>query len=170
MPETNQELQNLTYNGAYFEKNGKMWSLDIRVNNRNEIINLMFRYNPLQVENISISNGVSEYIKSKDKLYLTTQEDIGSIPVIGMSNLGRAVGSRSKIFNIETHGALTTKNKGHPHITCKNSTESTGVVWYKLADKTEVSLQDSCVLVEGKTNWELVRASDRIIYELLDIM
>lgn len=162
------------YNGAYFSKNGQLWELKVKRAGANERISFLFRFSPLEVEDIDVNESIDAYIKLKQTLYLTAEPDIGSIPIIGMSNLGRVTGTKTGLYNIPTFGALTSKEKDKyeslPIITCNNSTDTIGVMWFRLGKENSVELNGNCVIVTGIEKWDLVRASDRIAYEILGIM
>lgn len=166
--------EEINYNGVVFEKKNDLWNLRVRANEQNQIVNFMFHYNPEMVEDISVNGDVKGYVESKDMLYLTTQKDIGSIPVIGMSNIGRVTGTKNKIFNKHVVGALTepaeNSSKSIPIIDCNNATSTTGVMWFKMGNTTSVNLEGNCIIVEGEKRWDVVRASDRLAFELLNIM
>ncbi len=164
---------NYTYHGLLFRKSGPLWKTDVRVKGRPEIFSFTFRYSPKEVEDIPADSGIKQYILGGKELYLTADSNIGSVPVIGMSNIGRLTGTRTGIFNIPTHGALTTYDSRYnstPVVTCNDASDEIRVVWFKFGNQTRIINTGMCVIVEGKDGWELVRAADKISYIIMGIM
>ena len=76
------------------------------------------------------------------------------------------------MFNIPTKGALTedSDNGAVPKITCSDATYEEKVIHLKLSEETKISSENNCIVIEGETEYDLIRASDKLVLQLLEIL
>ncbi len=165
------------YNGFDFYKGDLVWTTEIQVGNQLYVI--PFYNHPKDLEDIPVEPSIEKKIdrlNSSDRIFITLDPELESRAVVAAVELSRITGSRYKIYNIPTHGALTkpsVKSKAdaiNPIVTCANADNQTLVIWIKLGDLNQVHSKENCILVEGKTSEDLVRSMDRLVYKLLRIM
>ena len=44
------------------------------------------------------------------------------------------------------------------------------MAWLRVGEKTEVYLDNGCIIVEGQNEDELTRSADRLVYHVLEVM
>jgi len=129
------------------------------------------RYDPKSVENITITKDIKNNILNKKSIYITVDPKSSSVPVIGAIEISEIISRKLGIFNKETVGATTEYANNYTAVaTCDNVTDEIGVIWLKLGPETRVFSENGCILVQGENEWEIVRAADRLIYQMLTIM
>ena len=83
-------------------------------------------------------------------------------------------GRRLGLYNKRVIGAVTSPPKedtGIPIIDCNGVKDDLNVVKLQLGSQTKVFLEDNgCIIVQGTNEWEIVRASDRLIYDVLEVI
>ncbi|MEK6963067.1 MAG: hypothetical protein AABX70_01475 [Nanoarchaeota archaeon] len=165
------------YNGFDFYKGDLVWTTQIQVGDQLYII--PFYHHPKDLEDIPVEPLIEKKIQqlnASDRIFITLDPDLESKAVVAAVELSRITGSRYKIYNIQTHGALTrpsAKSKANainPLVTCANADNQTVVVWLKLGDVNVVHSKGNCILLEGKSSEDLVRVTDRFVYRLLSVM
>ena len=166
-PETNED--NYMYNGFKFTKVSNLWFTEVQINNK--LFRISMRYSPRELEHISVEPGTYEKIVSSKKIYFTVPGNLSSVAVLAITELGRIVGTRYGILNIPSQSALTeASNNGTFVKTCKDAVNGTGVILFKTGNTTAVYSDKNCVIIQGKDDWEIVKAADRVTFGLLGIM
>ena len=119
------------------------------------------RHDPQSLEDIKIGNGVRENLLTKKELFLYIEDKNlkGFTTVAGLE------------FNnlMERFYSIPVKYEDNKY-SCNNANETIGVVKLQLGDETKVFIEDNCVILQGKTEQDLVRTADRIMFFLLGIM
>jgi len=134
--------------------------------------NLRIRNDPIKTENITISGEPRGLILSKPTVYLTMEPNLTAKSVIAALEVANIISRNLGIYNIETIGAITLPVENNPTTvaTCANITKTENVILFRLANETKVSVDNNCILVEGTNEWEIIRASDRLVYAILELM
>jgi len=165
------------YNGFDFYKGDLVWTTEIQIGEQPYTI--PFYYHPKEVEDVLVEANVEKKVQrlnASDRLFITLDPDLESRAVVAAVELSRITGSRYRIYNVPTHGALirpssTSKADAvNPIITCANANNQTVVVWLKLGDANVVHSKDNCILLEGQSSEDLIRVTDRFVYRLMGIM
>ena len=66
---------------------------------------------------------------------------------------------------------MTLENKfGYPVKSCYDGTDASTVIWLTLGSETKVYTEEYWISIVGTDEDELIRAADRMIYQLLGIM
>jgi hypothetical protein len=167
--------RNFMYNGHVFVHDGFFWIVRVARGQPGTAsyaeYNIPFYNSPRQVEDVPYQEGSRNALLGKQIVYLT--QDIGSPAEVSLAaiEVGRIVGQRYGLLNLNTKAAITSNaSEGSPTITCDDVSRNTGVVYFKISNTTQVYEQDGCLIVEGSSPDEIVRAADRLSYMLLDIM
>jgi len=134
---------------------------------------LNLRNDPKNTLNITIDSNVRNLILLKPTTYFTIDPNLNSIPVLGASEMATILGRRLGIYNKEVIGAITipiANDTVTPIIDCNKVTQQQNVVKLQLGPETKVFLENNgCIIVQGTDGWEIVRASDRLIYHVLEV-
>jgi len=168
-PETVEEKYD--YNGFTFTKvpSYGLWFTEIQ--KENKIFRIPFRYSPMEVQDIPVDRDVYSIIFNSKVIYTTVPNNLSSVAVIALTELGRITGTRYGILNIPSIGALThSKGDETPVKTCEDAVNGTGVILFDVGNETKIYLKEECVIVQGTDEWEIVRAADRLTFGLLGIM
>lgn len=137
--------------------------------------NLNLRNDPKNTENISIDPRIRNFILLKPATAFTLDPSFNSVPVLGASEMATILGRRLGIYNKQVIGAITkppenSTDNNTPVIDCKNVNSNLNVIRLQLGPETEVFLENNgCIIVQGTDEWEIVRASDRLIYHILEV-
>lgn len=133
---------------------------------------LRLRNDPKNVTNIPIEPNIRDKVLSKSTIYFTLKPDLNSVPVIGATDIAGIISRKLGIFDKQTLGAATepSNNTSLDVITCSNVTKDIGVVWLRIGPETKVFYENDCVIVQGTDEWEIIRAADRLTYQILTIM
>ena len=161
--------ESYVYNGFKFTKVSSLWLTEVQVDNM--VFRITTRYSPNELEHITVESGVYEKIVDSKGIYFTVANNLSSVAVLGITELGRIVGTHYGLFNIPSQAALLeSDDKGTPVKTCKDAVNGTGVIWFKLGNSTSVYSDGNCVIIQGADEWGIVKAADRVTLGLLGIM
>lgn len=166
-PETNEE--SYMYNQFKFTRMSGLWFTEIQA--ADKVFRIPTRYSPRELEQISIEPNVYGKVIGSREIYLTVSNNLSSVAVLAAIEVGRIIGTRYGVLNIPSTGALTEwANDETPVKTCKDAVNGTGIIWFKIGNKTAVYSDKNCVIVQGKDEWDIVKAADRLAFGLLGIM
>ncbi|MBI2129478.1 hypothetical protein HYU07_04515 [Candidatus Woesearchaeota archaeon] len=155
--------------GAYkFTKIGGMWYTQIQ--NENNIFNIPLHYNPGEIKNISILGKIDGRFNFSKSIYLTSDPAESGAGYVALAaaelslNMVQGLGLMPVAACSENR---TIPCAVRPIINCTNTNEP--VIYLKETGKAEVELKGNCVVIKG-VNVDLVRATDRLLYQLYKIM
>lgn len=138
---------------------------------------LQLRNDPKNVTDISVDKKIRSLIILKEAIFFTMDPDFNSIPVLGASEMATIFGRRLGIYDKRVFGAITkessnsTQPSGNLIVDCNNVTQRANIIKLQLGSETKVFLEDNgCIIVQGTDEWEIVRASDRLIYHVLEVI
>ena len=144
-----------------------VYNIEIFLENDQNPHYISIRYDPRDLENIEVEENLKERIL-RDELFITLDKNLTSESVVALSELSKIIGNKF-LFNIPINSALTYEKDNIPVKTCSDVTTTTSVIMLKLADQTRVYRKSDCIVVEGKTEEEIVKASTKLILDLLGI-
>ncbi len=165
------------YNGFLFQKGMYAWYSKIRVGDL--VYDVSFVYGPKEVDDIPVLGEVNDLILKAKEIYITTEPDYPSRIGKAQVEISKITSPRTSSFgilNIPTINTVTyipeeIKGKvGYPEITCKNASANKSVIYLKIGSETKIYNKSYCVVVEGSNDEDVVRAADRLIYNLLGII
>ena len=131
-----------------------------------------FRNSPEELEGLFVEDDVKNKVLSKKQLYITLDPDLKGKAVVASVELGRIIGTADwGVFKIPTQVGTTEKtDTTYPVITCRDSSARTGVILLRLGNTTSVTSDKECVIVEGTDYDNLIKAADRLAYNLLGVL
>jgi len=160
-------------NGYCFVKQGNMWYTQLQPVGQQKIYNLELRYDPKSVQDVAIDESAVKTVLSSQEVYLTVDPNMTGQTVIAMIELGRIIGTKYNLFNIPTAGALTSSDEGNQTIiTCNDATQNSTVLWFKTGSETKIYKNSNqyCMIIQGTTEEDIMRAADRFVYQLVGIL
>jgi hypothetical protein len=132
------------------------------------------RFPPDKVEDIFLDYTAVLDILNAESILMTTDPDLSSKAVIAMIEVGRIIGQRYDILNKPVTNGLTSFPSGMqsetPIIECSDASESVPVLYYKIGETTEVYKEGMCIIIQGKTDDEIIMAADKLGYSLMGII
>ncbi|MBN2368605.1 hypothetical protein JXC34_06295 [Candidatus Woesearchaeota archaeon] len=180
LTENTPEVITKEFKGYVFENHDNIWTTDISTRNivTKEIktYNIMFHYTPDEVEHIQTIIGIDnktsspELFMNSNLLYLTVDPtDPGGV-VLSAVEIAKIAGN---IYSLNVKSAITKEYPGsnYPIITCNNVSKTVKVIHFKLGNRTGIFNDNKgCVIVEGTNEVELLKASERLTFEMLRIL
>ncbi len=132
---------------------------------------LQLRHDPKNLENISVDKNIRDLVLSKPSLATTIDKNLTSRAVLGAIDIANILGRRLGLYGIQVIGATTEfANEGTDVINCSDVQENMNVAVLRLGEKTEVKLEDRCIIIQGETEEDINRAADRFVYNILEVM
>ncbi|MBS3171552.1 hypothetical protein J4449_02995 [Candidatus Woesearchaeota archaeon] len=128
---------------------------------------ISIRYDPRDLDYIKVEPDLKQRLL-RDEVYITLSPELTSESVIGVAEIAKIVGNQF-LFNTPVKTALTYKKEDISVITCDNVTVKTSVMILQLAEKTGVYEDSDCIIVEGPTEEEIIKASTKFILDILGI-
>jgi hypothetical protein len=131
----------------------------------------VFDYNPKVLENINVSPVIRDRILSS-KYVIVTFETSDRFTMnyfdrarydLGSALYNKGINAASGIANISDDYNL-------PIITCANSTQQIPVIYMFKGNKTEIRMEDNCIILECSENYEILALKDRLLYSVLGVM
>jgi hypothetical protein len=169
-----------TYNGYVFEQQeGQFWFTKLSIADKSKgwkrDYDMYFHYTPDQVEWIetmkdSKNNSVAPNLfLNVDRVYITTDPDYPASVVLGGVEIAKVLG---KIYDKEVKGAVTRykNNSAVPVITCDNINATQRIIMLELGNETKIYNSNGCIIVKGKDAFDLIKACERLTYEMLKIL
>lgn len=150
------------YNYYSFEEVGGLWQTNIQLGE--QLYELIFRFNPVQVENVSIVGNFTGFRTAP--IYITFDPDVNSEKfkylALAASELSLHV-VRALNFTVE---AACTKNEtdaclNRPIVTCA---DNASVIYLLSESPMQISLNNSCVVLSGD-GFDLLKSVDRLLFQ-----
>lgn len=159
------------YNGFEIKRVDYGYQIKLFVGEQQYPTLIKVRNDPRELENISYDLGVNGYLKGKKEIYVTIDPDEG---LTGKTTIAAleidAAFDNPFLFNITVKSAFTKALKDNVVRRCEDGSGEEGVIWLRLGNVTRVSLDKSCVIIEGETEWDLIRAADSLVLRSLGII
>jgi hypothetical protein len=148
-----------------------MWYTQVATPQGTRLFNIPFHYSPRDVEDIE-PEGFLNYpaLDAHHTFYMTfdpTDDDLNYIAV----STGESVRPFIDVFGKAITGSCT-KNEtigcvGRPIVDC--DTTDAPVFYFATEEQTKLLYLDNCIIISG-TKEEMLRATDRMLFDLLGIM
>ena len=161
---------NYIYNGFSFIKVGPLWYT--KVSAKGNVYNIPFRFGPREVEYIPVD------MQNFDAgiVYLTMDPELTSRVAIAAIEIGRVLGDKYDLLNIPVKSALTKMpEEGLDEYneivikTCDDATDVEAVFLFVSGNETMVYEKDNCVVIQGVTDDDIIKASDRLAYGIIGV-
>jgi len=130
------------------------------------------RYGPRELEDVIFENrDIKQTITDDDLVYITfdPNEELKGEAALAGVEAGKLIANKY-FYNIPVKSAVTSEYDNNTVVSCDNATKKNTVIWVKKGEETKVSMQDNCILVEGPTESDIVKAADRLALYLIGIM
>ena len=156
------------YSFVYFDD---LWYTQVVNTNGDTLFNIPFHYKPNDVEYIPISGYLNRTNMDRWPNFFMTfdpvDEDLGYIGV----SIGETDGVVIRVFGKGVIGSCTSDEveacEDRPIVQC-NSTDAP-VFLFQSEPITKIIYDNNCIIVSGTKN-ELIKATDRMLYDLLGII
>ena len=173
--------QNIRYGDVFFEYNGfavhriedyeiDEYQVEIYLNNNPQPFIVSSRYNPRDLEDIAVYDGLKDDI-IKDELYISMEPTLSGRATVAFSEINKYT-ENPFLFNLPTFPGLIrdVENNDLPTITCNDVSKTRGVILFDLGDENKIYSDNGCVIIEAITEDDLMRGADRLSLTLLGIM
>ncbi len=159
-----------TYNGFRFQRDQYGYKILLYINDQDVPATIHLREDPRTLEDIPISCDI-QLLRQKQQLYvvidpianLTSKATIGALEI-------DAIIDNPYLFNINVSSAFTQPYLNNTVKTCRDVTATQGIILLQTGDETVLRNEQDCIIIQGKTEDDIIRASDRLVYTLLNIM
>ncbi|MBI4143260.1 hypothetical protein HY487_00080 [Candidatus Woesearchaeota archaeon] len=126
-----------------------------------------FSFLPNEVEDIAMQNPE----KLQNRLEIDATYDLNSTRKQAIALAQHQMALTLASYNIYLRKGFTSNNTfGLPVITCKDSSLNVPVVYFRQGNSTRISSENSCIIAEGKTDADIIRVKDRIVYGVLGVV
>jgi len=163
-----QRYQSYSYNGFTFTNISGLWYVDVQKVGGNIVFSVPLHYSPKEVENVSVSGNVREFLKNKYS-YITFDPKEGNLSYVALSASEISM-KLAQLFNI-TPVAACTKNmtnacKNRPIVDCNSRYP---VIYIKDEGEAAIIGKNSCITITGEKE-KLMMATDKLFLVWLGIM
>ena len=131
-----------------------------------------FRNDPRNLKSIYLEPDVKNKFINKVEVYVTQDADkLGTNSLIGKMEFIKILSKYNEegIYGLEVVNTFTTKFEERPAITCNNVTKNIGVIYLKLGDENKIYSDKDCVIIQGINDDNLLLASEKFAYHLLNL-
>jgi len=127
-------------------------------------------YGPRQLEDIPVDFKRDDLL-TKELIYITFDPgtNLSSKGSVAAIELAKVI-SNKFLYDIPTEGATTSESNGYPIITCSDVNETTGVIYMKMSNQTEIYSKEGCIIMTGANEDDLIRSADKLGLILMEIM
>ncbi len=159
-----------TYNNFRFQRDQHGYKVFLYINNQEIPASIHLREDPRTLEDIPVEGDV-QLLRQKKQIYVTLdpEANLTSKTSIGALEVD-AIIDNPYLFNIPVSSSFTKPHIDNTIKTCTDTTPTDGVILFQTSDRTIVREDQGCIYVEGVTEDDIIRASDRLVYTLLKIM
>lgn len=158
------------YNGFQFQQDQYGYKLTLYINNQATPAIVHLREDPRTLEDIPVKGDI-QTLRTKQHLYVTLDPyaNLTGKTTIGALEID-AIIDNPYLFTIPVSSAFTVPFANNTVRTCTDVNMTDGVVVLQTGQDTVVREEQGCILVQGITEDDIIRASDRLVYTLLKIM
>ena len=142
----------------------------------NKQYEIPLRNRPYDLEDIEVDKGIRTKILTSKGIFITLDPELDQKAVIAGIQLSKVLGTANYgVFKIPTQGAFTlpintTNQSDYPVKTCRDATQDIRVISLQIGNETRAYLNKDCIIVEGKNTEELIKASEKTVLKLLNVM
>ncbi|MBI5797377.1 hypothetical protein HZA98_00550 [Candidatus Woesearchaeota archaeon] len=146
--------------------------ITIYVGSDQQPYDLILRNDPLSLENISVSGTVNTRIFNAKHVFITInpEANLSGKTTLAALEIDKII-DNPLLYNLSTTSAMTLPNDmGYPEVSCYDATSERSVILLTLGSETQVFTDGYCIIIEGTTEDNIIRAADRFDLTLLGIM
>jgi hypothetical protein len=131
--------------------------------------NLLFRYHPEDIDYIPVTQDIKNILTSTRVIHMTSDPDSPLKGGIAASQY--TLSQYLALKNIFTISGFTTPSDFNvPIITCNNATAAIPVLHYRQGNRSLISKQENCIFLEGNSDFDFSRLTERLIYMLYGVI
>ncbi|MCX6707678.1 MAG: hypothetical protein NT001_06075 [Candidatus Woesearchaeota archaeon] len=158
---------NLKYNNFSFSvTEDNKWILNLKSPEKQQIT---FYNHPSQVEQINVTPEISSILASTKMIYVTSDPDDLFKDAIGLAEFEmKDIMEKRGVYFVYSFIKENRFNK--TIITCRNSTSSVPVLYFRQGNETGISYDDNCIILESDSESGILRLRDRMLYDLLGVI
>ena len=161
--------ESYSYNNFIFTNMSGLWFTDVYSTRTGALYTVPLHFSPRELGNITIDGDVNAF-KNKTLVYITFDPTGNEFSYIALSASELSI-NLAQTLNITPVASCTVNVSGvctnRPVIDCKKPGES--AVYLKYDNVTKIYMENNCIVVQGK-EWELVKASDRLLLKWFNVM
>lgn len=136
--------------------------------NRSHLVEM--RNRPSSVEDVPFQSDIKDLTYKAQGVKMTTDPELSSKAVLAMIEVGRIIGDRYQILNKPVQSGLTSTPNESQVISCTDTSEDRPVIYFRLGSPTSVYMKDGCIIVQGETDDDIIRAADKYAYVLMGVI
>lgn len=156
--------QEIKYNDYSFVRKGNLWETKI------DKKPVTFYYFPSEVEIIEFNESIPDRILSTPMVYFTYDPEQEGVEIIAQMQF-ELEAVLKEYFGVYSEGGMTKENAyGAPVITCLNATNAVPVIEFRKTSQTKIYLEENCIVVEAKSQFDFIKDKDRLAYGLFGII
>ncbi len=132
---------------------------------------LGLRNDPASLEDIPVEGNWNTRIYNDDAVFITFHPyaNLTGKTTVAVYEIAKVI-DNEHLYDIPVLSAVTEEYEDHPVVRCEHGNDLNTVIYLTLGSETTVFAQDHCIYVVGTDEDELIRAADRFVLGLLDIM
>ena len=156
--------EKVKYKDYSFLRKGRAWVL------KTQNGELAFDHFPSEIENINLSSETIDRLKGVVEIDSTSSINSSYAEAIAKAqyDMQQVLGT---VSNTYIRVGLTDENEFNlPVIICKDSTYTIPVLHFKKSNSTNILIDGDCIIGEAKSEIDILRIKDRILYGLLGII
>ena len=161
-----------TYGDFTFKQVPRGFEIQLYINDQQTPRLITLRSDPRDVEEIALDPAITSLLDA-DTVYITINpyDNLTGTTTLAVLEVDKIL-DNPFLYNIPVNASFTEEYASAPLAvrTCADSTDTEPVLWFRLEDATRIYRQDSCFVVAGQTEEDLIRSADRLLYILLGIM
>ena len=129
-----------------------------------------FNYHPKDLESINMTDNIQSILANTKALIITYDPDSEFAPVMGeiQFDMEQQLLDTEKVYL--ARGLTNATGYTVPEFTCSNATESMPAVYLKKGEKSELMLDNNCIILTASTEPELQMFYTRILYTIFGVM
>ena len=158
------------YNGFEFKKDEVFgYQLKLYINQADCPAIIQIRNRPQDLENIPIDN--IAFLAEAKQIYVTldpTKNLTGKTTVAALEI--DAILDNPYLYEIPVNSAFTKEHGNTTIKNCKDATTEEVVIELMLGEETEIKAKEKCIQIKGKTEADIIRGADRLLFTLLGVM
>ena len=151
------------YNGFQFQQDQNGYKLTLYINNQNVPAIVHLREDPRTLEDIPVEGDV-QAPRTKQQIYVTLDPyaNLTGKTTIGALEID-AIIDNPYLFTIPVSSAFTVPFANATVKTCADVNATEGVILLQTGEETLIRESQGCVTVQGATEEDIIRASDRLV-------
>lgn len=171
------------YKDTYFEYNGytihkvtdksgnNVYQTQIFVGKDARPYYITTRFSPNELEYINVNNYNLNSNLFKKEIYITMGPSSTAVSVLAATEISKITGNFF-IFNVPTHGALTSSVEGKNVTvkTCNDVSTDQSIIYLKQTNESKIYSKKGCIILEGKDEYDLIKVANKLILTLLGVI